>query len=209
MKTDPGGLLFLFGVFAMIVMRWPYARQARRNRVVERHSDAQEKALLAGVSVGLGVLPLLHLFTPWLNFANRSLSPNLIWLGAIVLLAALGLLWRSHADLGWNWSPTLELHAEHALVRHGVYSRVRHPMYAAFWLWAVAQALLLSNWIAGPAGLVAFGAMYWLRVPREEAMMLARFGDAYRKYMATTNRLWPKPSIGRPFPGARSEGKSG
>ena len=107
------------------------------------------------MSVGLGVLPLLHLFTPWLNFANHSGSPNLIGMGAIVLFVALGLLWRSHADLGSNWSPTLELHAEQALVQHGVYSRIRHPMYAAFWLWAVAQVLLLSNWIAGPAGLVA------------------------------------------------------
>src|SRR2546430_6060986 len=50
----------------------------------------------------------------------------------------------------------------------GVYRHVRHPMYAAFFLWAIAQALLLPNWIAGPAGLVGFGTLFGLRVRREE-----------------------------------------
>jgi protein-S-isoprenylcysteine O-methyltransferase Ste14 len=50
---------------------------------------------------------------------------------------------------------TLEVREQHALVTTGVYSRVRHPMYSA---WALAQALLLPNWIAGPAGLIGFAA---------------------------------------------------
>ena len=42
--------------------------------------------------------------------------------------------------------------AHYMLVTNGIYRRIRHPMYSAFWLWAIAQALLLPNWIAGPAG---------------------------------------------------------
>ena len=45
------------------------------------------------------------------------------------------------------------------LVTEGIYGRVRHPMYTAFWLWAVAQALLLPNWIAGFSGLIGFGTL--------------------------------------------------
>ena len=86
---------------------------------------------------------------------------------------------------------TLELRDQHALVTHGLYAHVRHPMYSAFWLWAVAQALLLPNWIAGFSGLVGFGVLYFGRVVREERMMLDAFGDEYRAYAARTRRIIP------------------
>jgi hypothetical protein len=61
---------------------------------------------------------------------------------------------------------------DHKLITNGVYARIRHPMYTAFWLWAIAQALLLPNWIAGLSGLIGFGTLYLLRVGPEEEMML-------------------------------------
>ena len=50
-------------------------------------------------------------------------------------------------------------------------------MYTAFWLWALAQAILLPNWIAGFAGILGFGTLYLFRVRREEEMLLETFGD--------------------------------
>ena len=64
-------------------------------------------------------------------------------------------------------------------------------MYSAVWLWAIAQALLLPNWVAGFAGLVGFGILYFGRVAREERMMLETFGDSYRASMARTGRVFP------------------
>jgi protein-S-isoprenylcysteine O-methyltransferase Ste14 len=64
-------------------------------------------------------------------------------------------------------------------------------MYSAFWLWAVAQALLLPNWVAGFSGLVGFGILFFGRVAREERMMLETFGDSYRAYTARTGRIFP------------------
>jgi protein-S-isoprenylcysteine O-methyltransferase Ste14 len=58
-------------------------------------------------------------------------------------------------------------------------------MYSAFWLWAVAQALLLANWVAGFAGLIGFGTLFFGRVAREERMMTETFGDKYREYCGT------------------------
>ena len=60
-----------------------------------------------------------------------------------------------------------------------------------FFLWAIAQALLLPNWIAGPAGLAGFGTLFAFRVGREERMMEATFGEAYRAYAARTRRVVP------------------
>ena len=67
---------------------------------------------------------------------------------------------------GENWSPDLEIREQHTLVTEGVYRHIRHPMYAAHWLWGLGQALLLQNWIAGPSTLVALLPMYLVRVPR-------------------------------------------
>jgi protein-S-isoprenylcysteine O-methyltransferase Ste14 len=101
------------------------------------------------------------------------------------------LFYRVHIELGRNWSDSLEVREQHALVTHGLYRYVRHPMYTAFFMWALAQALLLPNWIAGPAGLVGFGTLFLFRVGREEQMMLDSFGDEYRAYMKRTARLIP------------------
>lgn len=108
------------------------------------------------------------------------------------MVGALALFWRSHADLGQNFSRTLELQERHALVTRGVYRRMRHPMYAAIWLFAAAQALLLPNWIAAWSGLAGFAPMYFLRTPREEKMMMEAFGAEYAAYMERTYRMFPR-----------------
>jgi protein-S-isoprenylcysteine O-methyltransferase Ste14 len=64
-------------------------------------------------------------------------------------------------------------------------------MYTAVWLWCFAQALLLPNWIAGPAGVISFGIMYLLRIRKEEQMLLEQFGEEYKVYMEQTKRLVP------------------
>ena len=112
--------------------------------------------------------------------------------GALVFAAGGWLLWRSHAELGRNFSPTLQLVENHSLVTDGVFSRIRHPMYSAHLLWAIAQILLLQNWIAGPAFLVVQIPLYLRRIPAEERMMLGQFGEEYREYMGRTGRLFPR-----------------
>jgi protein-S-isoprenylcysteine O-methyltransferase Ste14 len=64
-------------------------------------------------------------------------------------------------------------------------------MYSAIWLWVFIQALLLNNYIAGLSGLISFGILYIFRVKKEEQMMLAEFGEQYRKYIQRTKRIIP------------------
>ena len=83
------------------------------------------------------------------------------------------------------------------LVTAGIYKYIRHPMYASQWLWVIAQVLLLPNWLAGVGGLLLFLPLYFVRVPLEEQMMLAQFGEQYRAYMQRTGRVLPRLG-GRP-----------
>jgi protein-S-isoprenylcysteine O-methyltransferase Ste14 len=184
-------ILFMIGVVSSFVIRLPYQRENKHNTIVRDHKTTQEKILLLLVFVGMIILPLIYILSPWLNFANYTLPTWANWLGVITFAIALWLFWRSHRDLGKNWSPTLEVREEHTLVSGGMYQTIRHPMYTSVWLWCVAQGLLLPNCIAGSAGLISFGMMYVFRIGNEEQMMLEQFGDEYTVYMQRTKRLVP------------------
>lgn len=184
--------LLLATIALAMIIRMPYALARRRIKITANHQDMQEKALLIIVTTGLMLLPILSFTSPWLHFADYQATAAQAWVGAALLIPFLFLFWRSHDDLGKNWSVTLELCEDQSLITQGIYRHMRHPMYAAMWLWAIAQALLVPNWLAGFSGIFCFGLMYLLRVPREEAMMLKQFGDEYRHYMNSTPRVFFK-----------------
>jgi len=192
MRIHVWNLVFLIGMIVCVSIRGVFGGRTKRNEKVVSRADARDRALLAVVFLGSIILPALYLFTPWLGFADYRLPAFIPWCGAVVMVIALWLFWRAHVDLGLNWSITLEMRKDHELIVHGLYRRIRHPMYAAIFLFAVAQALLLQNWLAGWAGFVTFAILYLVRTPREEKMMCEFFGESYRDYMQRTGRLWPR-----------------
>ncbi|MFT4279142.1 MAG: protein-S-isoprenylcysteine O-methyltransferase [Rhodopseudomonas sp.] len=187
-----GSLIWLIALIAMFVVRTPHSLRNRANVVTQARKDATEITLLAGMFLTTMVLPLLYLATDMFDFADYAAPDWTVWIGTLAQIPFLWLFWRSHADLGRNWSPGLEVREAHELVTDGVYDRIRHPMYAAIWISALAQPLLIHNWIGGFLVVPAFAAMWFIRVPHEEAMMRARFGEAWNAYCARSGRLWPK-----------------
>jgi protein-S-isoprenylcysteine O-methyltransferase Ste14 len=186
-----GKIVWVLGIVAWYVIRYPFERKAKRVRVVGDSRSTSERIGLAAATLGLGAVPAIYVATGFPRWADYPASTWAVMLGTIVYASALWLFHRSHKDLGRNWSITLEIREQHRLVSNGVYGLIRHPMYTSFWLMALGQALLLPNWLAGLAGLLGFGVLYFLRVDEEERMMLQTFGDEYRAYMARTKRIIP------------------
>ena len=185
-------LLYLIGMVLGSAIRAWYARKFRQDR---RAIYRQEGLLVLLVASLWGIailLPFFNLFTDWLDFASYPLPGWVGWPGVAIFGVALWLLWRSHADLGRNWSVAAEVREKQTLITSGVFKYMRHPMYSAHWLWGIAQALLVYNWISGLASLAIFIPLYLLRVPREEKVMLNEFGDEYRQYMRRTGRVTPR-----------------
>jgi protein-S-isoprenylcysteine O-methyltransferase Ste14 len=184
-------IVFVMLAIGWFLIRYKYARRSRRTPVLRSARGSRETALLLISLIGLGGLPLVYIVTAIPHFAAYALQPVQAWLGLLFAIAALVMFRLTHRALGRNWSVSLDVREGHQLVTDGIYRKVRHPMYSAFWLWAVAQALLLPNWVAGFSGIVGFGVLFFGRVPREERMMLDTFGDRYREYMARTYRVIP------------------
>ena len=184
-------VIFLVGFVVGSVIRKIYASKSRGIKTEKKYSNVLDITLVALAGIGLA-MPLLYLLTPWLDFANYSLPKWCGWVGTIVFAGAILMLWRSHADLGRNFSATLRITGQHSLITNGVYRYIRHPMYTAHLLWAIAQALLLSNWFAGWAFIVLSIPLYVIRIPKEEKMMLEQFGEEYRDYKNRTGRLIPR-----------------
>jgi protein-S-isoprenylcysteine O-methyltransferase Ste14 len=184
-------IVWLIFVVGWALLRLNPNRRARKTAVRYSARDFRETLLLALSFTGLGILPCLYVATRFPRFADYSFVPVASYLGIAVAIGSLWLFYRTHRDLGHNWSVSLDLRERHTLVTTGIYATVRHPMYAGFWLMALAQVLLLPNWVAGPAGLVGFGILFFGRVWREEEMMIAAFGEEYRAYMRRTARVVP------------------
>jgi protein-S-isoprenylcysteine O-methyltransferase Ste14 len=97
---------------------------------------------------------------------------------------------RQFKEIGTNvppWKPSL------ALATAGIYDYVRNPMYVGLALLTVGIGVgLASDWILlllVPAALV----MHYGVVRREESYLEAKFGEAYRAYLARVPRYgWPR-----------------
>jgi protein-S-isoprenylcysteine O-methyltransferase Ste14 len=189
---QPWNLVFVTGFVVYVVTRGIFRSLTKENEAIDRRVGLQEKLLLPAMMVSGLLFPVIYLLTPLFSFANYELSNWLHACGLAAMVAGLWFFWRSHVDLGLNWSVTLETRKGHEIVKHGLYRYIRHPMYLAIWLFSFGQALLLDNWLAGWSVVFAFALMYCMRTPQEEEMMLDRFGDAYKDYMAETGRLFPR-----------------
>ncbi|ERF80405.1 isoprenylcysteine carboxylmethyltransferase family protein [Bradyrhizobium viridifuturi] len=192
MTPDIAKFVFVMMAVGWYLIRYRHARRARREKVTRSARGWRENTLLLISLTGLGIVPLIYTATAMPHFASYAFRPAQAWLGVLVAVAALVMFRLTHRALGRNWSVSLDVRENHRLITDGIYRRIRHPMYTAFWLWAVAQALLLPNWVAGFAGLIGFGTLFFGRIAKEEQMMVDTFGDEYRQYMARTGRLLPR-----------------
>ena len=136
-----------------------------------------------------------------MRWAAVRLPTGLRWLGAGLGTAGLPLGVWVFRSLGTNVTPAVATRAEHTLVTSGPYRWVRHPLYTVGALFFGSLALVAANWFIGLMSVVAL-ALLRLRLPKEEAALVERFGAEYRAYVTRTGRL-------RPRRGARGQGAGG
>jgi protein-S-isoprenylcysteine O-methyltransferase Ste14 len=183
--------IYFTGFIVASAIRLVYTREYRDRVRREGKRPRVDTPLVYLPALGFFIIPMVYVLTPLLTFADYTLPFCAGLAGTAVYVLALWLLWRSHADLGRNFSPVIEVVEGQQLVTDGVYRRIRHPMYTAHLLWGLAQPLLLWNWVVGFALLATVIPLILVRVPDEERVMREQFGRDYEEYMAKTGRLLP------------------
>jgi protein-S-isoprenylcysteine O-methyltransferase Ste14 len=175
---------------ALVAIRAPHGSRSRGVKVVSSRKGTLEFVLLVLAWIGF-FIPLIWVVSPAFAFADYPLRLAPLAAGIACYAGGLWLFYRSHADLGTNWSITLEVREQHRLITQGVYRRIRHPMYSALFLYSIGQALAIPNWVVGPSYLIVFGVLFAFRIRAEERMMLEHFADDYAAYTTRTKRLVP------------------
>ncbi len=134
----------------LVAIRAPHGQRSLKIPVVKSRRGALETVLLTIAWLAF-FLPLIWIVAPVFASTDYPLRPAPPFAGTLCFALGLWLFHRSHADLGTNWSITLEVREGHRLVTAGLYRRVRHPMYSALLMYSAGQAIVLpTTWSVRP-----------------------------------------------------------
>jgi protein-S-isoprenylcysteine O-methyltransferase Ste14 len=131
--------------------------------------------------------------------------------GVAASVAPLGLAMhlrhRARRDLRGAFRYALGAGADRPLATTGLYARLRHPAYLGAHLFVAAVPLAAGSASGIVASLVALPATL-RRIRREESLLEAAHGDAFRRWKAATPSLWPRLRTDPPAASAPPSGRS-
>src|SRR5579871_3757828 len=147
-------MMFMLTRYSVALACWilwmiPFFRKAAepRQNPVARDSSARWGMILEAISyLLLWAVPATDV--PW-------------WRIALALVfAVIGIVtaWLAVSHLGKQWRVDAALNADHALVRSGPYTIVRHPIYASMFAMLLASGFMLTQWPLIVVGIAIFVA---------------------------------------------------
>jgi protein-S-isoprenylcysteine O-methyltransferase Ste14 len=110
-------------------------------------------------------------------------------LGVLLMAAGLGFSVWARRHLGRNWSSQVVVKQDHALIRTGPYSRLRHPIYTGILLAFLGTAVVVGE-VRGFVGFLLVLIGFAIKSQAEETRMKATFPE-YEQYRRQTSALIP------------------
>lgn len=144
--------------------------------------------ILAVASIGLILLPVIWIFSNWINFASIIFSDNLRISGILLYMSLILLMIWQMKTLDVNIST---VRTDQYLVSNGPYRYIRHPLYSIFIGQSISTSLITANWLLVLFIPIVFIGML-LRIKLEENDLINEYGEDYVTYMNNTKKLIPK-----------------
>lgn len=168
------------------------ARHAKRT--ARRESLRSRASHVLPLTVGVLLVVVPHLPSP--VFATRILPRTIGTYCVAVTIIFLGLAFAVWArrHLGSNWSGTVTVKENHALIRTGPYAWVRHPIYTGL-LTAILGTAVARGELRGLWSIALCTIAFLIKLRIEERWMREVFGDEYARYSAQVPALvpfWPR-----------------
>jgi protein-S-isoprenylcysteine O-methyltransferase Ste14 len=149
--------------------------------VAEEDMGTGFKIITAIITVtGSAGLILYLISPPWWTWTIILLGEWIQWLGIATALVPIFFLIWVHRHLDKQWSIALEFHRY-----------VRHPMYLGIFTYTMGLMMISLDALV----ILFFAFTIWVnyrRIPREEQMLIQKFGDEYIEYSKRSGRLLPQ-----------------
>jgi len=124
-----------------------------------------------------------------INFSLPLILLNIF--GLLVLIIGCVVNINGRLNLGKNWSNQIKIYDDHAFVSKGVYSFIRHPLYASMiWIF-LAASLVYMNYLALLSTIAIFIPFMYYRAKQEEFLLGREFKN-YRQYQKDVGMFFPK-----------------
>jgi protein-S-isoprenylcysteine O-methyltransferase Ste14 len=124
-----------------------------------------------------------------MRFRGKGRHPSLAFTGIALLSLGAGAILAGAVALGRNLTPFPKPREKARLVRHGIFTLIRHPLYTGVMLMSLGWALV---WQSLAALLMALGLIAFLdaKARREESWLREKFAE-YLDYEGRVKRFIP------------------
>jgi protein-S-isoprenylcysteine O-methyltransferase Ste14 len=112
--------------------------------------------------------------------------------GLVLLVVSTAFTVWARVSLGTMWSSVPTRKEHHELRTDGAYRFSRHPIYTGI-LGMLIGSCLVWGFGQGLVALIVFGAIFAVRIRREEQILTETFGEQYVHYQHRVPQLLPRP----------------
>lgn len=191
-----GASLVGFLAFIAVAVGWRIWAQYRATgdpglRILR--GGRRERIAAALFIFGLALAPLSSLVA--LLHAPATTHPATPALGILLFVLGFALTVVAQLAMGASWRIGVDRNEATALVTHGVFARVRNPIYTGILLVLAGMLLLVPSLLATAALACTWIALQLQVRAVEEAYLMRTHGERYRAYARQTGRF--VPGLGR------------
>ncbi len=193
------GLTIYMALFLGVAMVWPTYRVWRRTGVnpyvLGRGEDPHSyvgglfRLCLSGIAIIVVVAAAApeakRLLTPieWLT------TPLVAWIGAALLVVALGWVLVAQWQMGDSWRIGVDEARATPLISRGLFARSRNPIFLGMLIMLLGFVLVLPSAASLTVSVLGY-ALIQIQVRLEEEHLARLHGEAYRVYRASVPRWW-------------------
>jgi protein-S-isoprenylcysteine O-methyltransferase Ste14 len=178
-------------LWAVLMIYWSISSRNSKKTAL------QEPPLKRFVFYWLPIFVAMYLLGPGEWFGHTWLRENFVphsdfvgITGLIIGAIGLGIACWARYLLGRNWSLSVQKKENHELIANGPYQWVRHPIYTGLLLLFTGTALIVGDYRGILAILIIF-ISFWIKLRKEEKLLMEVFGEDYVSYTKRTKALIP------------------
>jgi len=126
-----------------------------------------------------------------LNILTGSLRTVIIIIGTFIVVLGTYVNIKGRSELGQDWANQIKIYKHHNFHKTGMFSIVRHPLYASLiWIF-FGGGLIFQNYLALLLNICLFIPFMYYRAKQEELLLISTFPQ-YTLYQQTVYMFFPK-----------------